>query len=134
MYSLFFRYMIMASLNDAKIRAIVDNMLVFIIPVSFIILYVVWMCRKGIDSYNDIKSLPVVLHQSLLSSTSGNGGGREESDRCIICLGVFGEGDEVKILPSCNHYFHPHCADKWLKNKPSCPLCRTSLLYEIIVQ
>ncbi|KAH7537584.1 hypothetical protein FEM48_Zijuj03G0108400 [Ziziphus jujuba var. spinosa] len=108
-------------------------MLIIIVPAFLIILYVTCMVRQAIESYNAIKSLPVVLHQSLLSSRSDGGGGGEQSDRCIICLVVFGEGDEVKILPSCNHYFHPHCADKWLKHKPSCPLCR-SLLKEIIVQ
>ncbi|KAI3761800.1 hypothetical protein L1987_52222 [Smallanthus sonchifolius] len=47
---------------------------------------------------------------------------------CVICLGDFAKGERVKILPKCNHGFHPHCIDKWLSSHSSCPTCRQSLL------
>jgi hypothetical protein len=51
-----------------------------------------------------------------------------DAAQCAICLGEFAEGDEVKALPRCGHRFHPECVDAWLRSRPSCPLCRGSLL------
>lgn len=49
---------------------------------------------------------------------------------CCICLGVFEDGDKVKVLPSCNHPYHSDCVDRWLSAESSCPLCRASLRVE----
>ncbi|KAJ9160358.1 hypothetical protein P3X46_025766 [Hevea brasiliensis] len=78
-----------------------------------------------------IKSLPVTLHQS--SSSSLCGGNRGNSNvvveaECCICLGVFEDGDKVKVLPECHHSFHSECVDRWLSARSNCPLCRASLL------
>ncbi|XP_022872888.1 E3 ubiquitin-protein ligase ATL23-like [Olea europaea var. sylvestris] len=43
---------------------------------------------------------------------------------CAICLESFIEGDNCKILPSCEHLFHANCVDQWLGRKPNCPTCR----------
>ena len=32
-------------------------------------------------------------------------------------------GDELSILPACAHTFHAACVARWLKDKPSCPVC-----------
>jgi len=47
---------------------------------------------------------------------------------CPICLAEFVEGDEVRILPKCNHGFHMRCIDTWLASHSSCPTCRQNLL------
>ncbi|KAD6796190.1 hypothetical protein E3N88_07086 [Mikania micrantha] len=47
---------------------------------------------------------------------------------CAICLGDFAKGEQVKILPKCNHGFHVRCIDKWLHSHSSCPTCRQCLL------
>ena len=44
-----------------------------------------------------------------------------------MCLGDYQLEDKIKKLPTCNHYFHVHCIDKWLSTNVTCPLCRTSL-------
>lgn len=46
---------------------------------------------------------------------------------CPICLGEFGEGESVRILPTCNHGFHVMCIDKWFVSRSSCPICRQLL-------
>ncbi|KAE9120200.1 hypothetical protein PF005_g7332 [Phytophthora fragariae] len=38
----------------------------------------------------------------------------------------YGIGDHIGTLP-CQHFFHACCADKWLWNHTSCPLCRTEV-------
>ncbi|XP_021894664.1 NEP1-interacting protein 2-like [Carica papaya] len=43
---------------------------------------------------------------------------------CAICLDEFMDGNLCRVIPVCNHIFHSTCVDQWLKNCPSCPLCR----------
>ena len=51
------------------------------------------------------------------------------SDRtkCSICLEDFQCGDVVRTLP-CFHSFHKECIDRWLGNKPICPICKHSTI------
>lgn len=46
---------------------------------------------------------------------------------CAVCLSVFEDGEEVRILPKCKHSFHALCIDKWLFSHSDCPLCRTPM-------
>ncbi|PSS32525.1 RING-H2 finger protein [Actinidia chinensis var. chinensis] len=73
---------------------------------------------QGLDP-STINSFSIVLHNS--SAT------RIDESECCICLGVFTDGEKVKVLPNCNHCYHSECVDKWLSSQPSCPLCRSSL-------
>ncbi|CAL5366362.1 unnamed protein product [Camellia sinensis] len=76
---------------------------------------------QGLDT-STINSFPIILHDS---NTTNVG----ESE-CCICLGVFEDGDKVKVLPMCRHCYHSECVDKWLASRSSCPLCRSSLLVD----
>ncbi|GAB4831058.1 hypothetical protein Ancab_005070 [Ancistrocladus abbreviatus] len=67
-----------------------------------------------------IQSLPILLHQSSATDTI------TESE-CCICLGVFEDGDKVKVLPDCQHRYHCDCVDRWLISHSNCPLCRISI-------
>ncbi|XP_015582958.2 NEP1-interacting protein 2 isoform X2 [Ricinus communis] len=46
---------------------------------------------------------------------------------CSICLQDFKDGESVRKLPYCGHFFHMDCLDKWLTRNGSCPMCRTSV-------
>eukprot|EP01018_Ginkgo_biloba_P028854 Gb_14785 [translate_table: standard] len=50
---------------------------------------------------------------------------------CPICLADFVEGEKVRVLPKCNHYFHVDCIDTWLVSNSSCPTCRHCLLDDV---
>uniref|UniRef100_A0A0E0JQK4 RING-type E3 ubiquitin transferase n=1 Tax=Oryza punctata TaxID=4537 RepID=A0A0E0JQK4_ORYPU len=78
----------------------------------------------GLDDAT-IASMPVALYRAVASAGDGDDGGAAQ---CSICLGGFEEGEKVKALPLCGHGFHPDCVDAWLRTRPSCPLCRSSLL------
>lgn len=50
------------------------------------------------------------------------------NENCFICMDNYKESQLKRELPSCKHYFHKKCIDKWLKKKASCPICRDELL------
>ncbi|XP_062087002.1 putative RING-H2 finger protein ATL19 [Humulus lupulus] len=53
---------------------------------------------------------------------------RGDDDECVICLEDFEEGESCQVFPVCNHIFHTNCIDHWLKNRPTCPVCRHCIL------
>jgi len=52
---------------------------------------------------------------------------------CSICMCEFGPDDQVSPLPcNINHYFHSECIQTWIKENPSCPMCRTPITPEAL--
>lgn len=47
-------------------------------------------------------------------------------NECRICISDFADGDTITSLP-CNHRFHKHCIETWLKRKAVCPICRKDI-------
>ncbi|OAY40719.1 RING-H2 finger protein ATL70 [Manihot esculenta] len=47
---------------------------------------------------------------------------------CSICLADYKNTDMLRLLPDCGHLFHLKCVDPWLRQHPTCPVCRTSPL------
>lgn len=45
---------------------------------------------------------------------------------CAICLMEYEEEEKTMQFP-CKHDFHKQCTIEWLKNKVTCPLCRSEL-------
>ncbi|XP_018488188.2 E3 ubiquitin protein ligase RIE1-like [Raphanus sativus] len=49
---------------------------------------------------------------------------REDEDIvCCICLGNCGDEKEGKL--PCSHVFHLKCIRRWLRIRPTCPLCQS---------
>ncbi|CAK9173526.1 unnamed protein product [Ilex paraguariensis] len=114
-------------------------LLSLIVLVTLLILYARWVCRfrppfaadlhhappappQGLDPAT-IHSLPIILHRSSATTTITS----INEVECCICLGIFQDGDKVKVLPECHHSYHSQCVDKWLRTQSNCPLCRASL-------
>ncbi|KAF0896917.1 hypothetical protein E2562_030767 [Oryza meyeriana var. granulata] len=45
---------------------------------------------------------------------------------CPVCLADFADGETIRLLPECMHYFHAACIDEWLRTRATCPLCRAA--------
>lgn len=46
---------------------------------------------------------------------------------CAVCLNEFEEDDTLRLIPKCDHVFHPECIDAWLDSHVTCPVCRANL-------
>ncbi|MCO5606951.1 hypothetical protein L7F22_061143 [Adiantum nelumboides] len=101
---------------------------------------------RGLDR-SAIEGLPIVVfHCTKRGLTEEKGESREEKEElkeedssthahewrrrpdCVVCLTDFQEAENVRLLPKCEHCFHPECIDMWLFSHTTCPLCRRSLL------
>jgi hypothetical protein len=59
----------------------------------------------------------------LCAYQSGNERWREAA-ACPVCLSDLADGETVRVLPPCMHYFHPACVGEWLHSHDTCPVCR----------
>ncbi|XP_028806175.1 RING-H2 finger protein ATL39-like [Neltuma alba] len=53
--------------------------------------------------------------------------GKAAALECAVCLSEFDQQDTLRLLPKCNHVFHPQCIDAWLASHVTCPVCRSRL-------
>jgi hypothetical protein len=47
-----------------------------------------------------------------------------EAAACPVCLSDLADGETIRVLPACMHYFHPACVGEWLQSHNTCPVCR----------
>ncbi len=69
---------------------------------------------------------PESVIQSLQRHTCTSDSARV-GETCSICLGEFEAGDSLKTVPGCTHFHHAACLDEWLRIRPLCPLCKTTV-------
>jgi E3 ubiquitin-protein ligase ATL6/9/15/31/42/55 len=50
---------------------------------------------------------------------------------CAICLNEFEDDETLRLLPKCDHVFHPHCIGAWLEAHVTCPVCRANLAEQV---
>ncbi|PKA64378.1 RING-H2 finger protein ATL54 [Apostasia shenzhenica] len=55
-------------------------------------------------------------------------GEEEPASDCPVCLSVLADGEEIRQLPQCKHFFHSCCIDRWLALHFNCPVCRRGIL------
>ncbi|KAM7280904.1 hypothetical protein ACFE04_008038 [Oxalis oulophora] len=47
---------------------------------------------------------------------------------CAVCLNEFEDDETLRLIPKCDHVFHPECIDEWLSLHTTCPVCRANLV------
>ncbi|KAI5063565.1 hypothetical protein GOP47_0022112, partial [Adiantum capillus-veneris] len=87
---------------------------------------------RGLDR-SAIDGLPIVVFhctkgESKEADSSVHAHEWRRRPDCVVCLTDFQEAENVRLLPKCEHCFHPECIDMWLFSHTTCPLCRRSLL------
>ncbi|KAJ4792710.1 Ring-H2 zinc finger protein [Rhynchospora pubera] len=73
--------------------------------------------RRGLDTAV-LESIPVKVFDAKEF---------KEGLECAVCLSDIAEGEELRLLPKCNHGFHVKCIDMWFHSHSTCPLCRSAV-------
>lgn len=102
--------------------------LIFVVVIIFAGPTLVFLCCRCLDC-------PYTRHQGILDSLPvvtypTDARVRSRNTECSICLCQFAEGDNVSVLPVCEHTFHPHCIRNLIAREDfewsnlQCPNCR----------
>ncbi|CAL5016777.1 unnamed protein product [Urochloa decumbens] len=70
-----------------------------------------------------LRALPVTVYRAKDHRGAGDG----EALECAVCLAELVDGEAARFLPRCGHGFHTECVDLWLRDHPTCPLCRVDV-------
>ncbi|XP_057425176.1 E3 ubiquitin-protein ligase ATL6-like [Lotus japonicus] len=80
-------------------------------------------CPPGGGVRPDIlQTFPTFVYSSVTSHLK-----HPEPLQCAVCISDFNSDDTLRLLPQCNHVFHPSCIDAWLSAHSTCPVCRANL-------
>ncbi|XP_043714839.1 RING-H2 finger protein ATL38-like [Telopea speciosissima] len=78
--------------------------------------------NRGLDPAV-IETFPIFAYSHVKDHKLGNG-----ALECVVCLNEFVDEDTIRLLPKCDHVFHPDCIDAWLSKHTTCPVCRANLV------
>lgn len=78
-------------------------------------------CSQGINK-ELLNTFPILFYSNVKDLKTGKG-----PLECAVCLTDFKDSDTLRLLPKCNHVFHPQCIDSWLASHVTCPVCRANL-------
>ncbi|KFK37923.1 hypothetical protein AALP_AA3G048000 [Arabis alpina] len=76
---------------------------------------------RGLDA-SVVETFPTFVYSEVKTQKLGKG-----VLECAICLNEFEDDETLRLLPKCDHVFHPHCIGAWLEAHVTCPVCRANL-------
>lgn len=82
----------------------------------------------SLDPQQQAAALSHLPRQRVSAAEARGGVGALAISTCPVCLCDLRRGEEVRLLPGCQHVFHSRCADGWLSRQGACPCCRASVL------
>ncbi|MCL7033379.1 hypothetical protein MKW94_025581 [Papaver nudicaule] len=77
--------------------------------------------KRGLDP-SVIDTFPTFAYSVVKGLKIGKG-----ALECAVCLNEFEDDETLRLLPKCDHVFHPECIDAWLVSHTTCPVCRCDL-------
>ncbi|KAL8166398.1 hypothetical protein V2J09_007897 [Rumex salicifolius] len=77
---------------------------------------------RGLDA-SVIESFPTFDYSAVKTLKIGKG-----ALECAVCLNEFEDDETLRLIPKCDHVFHPECIDAWLAAHTTCPVCRANLV------
>ncbi|KAI3440416.1 RING-type domain-containing protein [Psidium guajava] len=69
-----------------------------------------------------LETFPTAVYSAVKGHKVG-----EASLECAVCLNDFEDDDTLRLIPKCDHAFHPDCIGAWLASHTTCPVCRADL-------
>lgn len=79
---------------------------------------------RGLDA-QVIETFPTFPYSEVKGLQIGKG-----ALECAVCLNEFEDEETLRLIPKCDHVFHPDCIDAWLESHVTCPVCRANLVPE----
>ncbi|CAN0914292.1 E3 ubiquitin-protein ligase ATL6 [Linum grandiflorum] len=76
---------------------------------------------RGLDQAV-IETFPTMVYSAVKGLKIGKG-----ALECAVCLNEFEDDETLRLIPKCDHVFHPECIDAWLESHTTCPVCRADL-------
>lgn len=76
---------------------------------------------RGLDA-TVIETFPTFTYAEVKDHQIGKG-----ALECAVCLNEFEDDETLRLIPKCDHVFHPECIDAWLESHDTCPVCRADL-------
>ncbi|CAH8386165.1 unnamed protein product [Eruca vesicaria subsp. sativa] len=80
---------------------------------------------RGLD-VSVVETFPTFVYSEVKTQKLGKG-----ELECAICLNEFEDDETLRLLPKCDHVFHPNCIDAWLEDHVTCPVCRANLAEQV---
>ncbi|KAF4361803.1 hypothetical protein CsatB_029550 [Cannabis sativa] len=77
---------------------------------------------RGIDAAV-LETFPTLEYSAVKGLKIGKG-----ALECAVCLCEFEDDETLRLIPKCDHVFHPECIDAWLESHTTCPVCRANLV------
>ncbi|KAF8380145.1 hypothetical protein HHK36_027628 [Tetracentron sinense] len=98
-------------------------------PNGVILPRVIFVAEDDDDEENGVVGLDQIIINSYPKFPFCKSKDRGSGDSlCAICLCDYKDGEMLRMMPDCRHFFHLCCIDAWLKLNGSCPVCRNSPL------
>ncbi|KAL4303004.1 hypothetical protein GQ457_10G013660 [Hibiscus cannabinus] len=79
---------------------------------------------RGLEA-SVIETFPTMVYSEVKVHKIGKG-----ALECAVCLNEFEDDETLRLIPKCDHVFHPECIDAWLASHTTCPVCRANLAPE----
>ncbi|KAE8688499.1 putative excision repair cross-complementing 1 ercc1 [Hibiscus syriacus] len=76
---------------------------------------------RGLEA-SVIETFPTMVYSEVKVHKIGN-----RALECAVCLNEFEDDETLRLIPKCDHVFHPECIDAWLASHTTCPVCRANL-------
>ncbi|KAE8675368.1 putative excision repair cross-complementing 1 ercc1 [Hibiscus syriacus] len=80
------------------------------------------MRGRGLEA-SVIETFPIMVYSEVKDHKIGTG-----ALECAVCLNEFEDDETLRLIPKCDHVFHPECIDAWLASHTTCPVCRANLV------
>lgn len=77
---------------------------------------------RGLDA-SVIETFPTFVYSTVKGLKIGKG-----ALECAVCLNEYEDEETLRLIPKCDHVFHPDCIDAWFENHVTCPVCRANLV------